>query len=230
MMSVNDIEATKRANVESLNKSARLNLMNKEKAKCQIVGCENNAEFIRRPEMQSGIYCRKHFDEIYYGNDKEYNKRKRDEMKSEEDVEQDSMDIGWLHELMRVARENVKANKITGDYSLWNILTALRGPDLGDNAENQRLKELTTGRIRGILGIVEDRFYVRHDVLSPDSILERDELLEKSVRQHPISEFQNTHFFFHFVLAMLALRRLGYDIPDNEMDSLVQLKTKIVGI
>ena len=67
----NNIEATSRADVESLNKSAKLNLMNKEKAKCQIVGCENNAEFIRRPEMQSGMYCRKHFDEIYYGNDKE---------------------------------------------------------------------------------------------------------------------------------------------------------------
>ena len=35
--------------------------------KCQIVGCENDAEYIYRAEMCSGMYCRKHFDEIYYG-------------------------------------------------------------------------------------------------------------------------------------------------------------------
>lgn len=148
----------------------------------------------------------------------------------EEDVKQDRMDFGWLNELMRVAREEEIPNQITGDYSLWNILTSLRGPDMGVDRENQRLKELTTARIRGILGITDDRFYVRHRILSSDEILERDELLEKAVRQHPNSSYQNTHFFFHFVLAMLALKRLGYGVPDDEMDSLVQLKTKIVGL
>ena len=38
-----------------------------ETKKCQIVGCENDAEYICRTEMCSGMYCRKHFKEIYYG-------------------------------------------------------------------------------------------------------------------------------------------------------------------
>ena len=37
--------------------------------KCDIVGCENNAEEISRPMMRSNAYCRKHFLEIYYGED-----------------------------------------------------------------------------------------------------------------------------------------------------------------
>ena len=149
----------------------------------------------------------------------------------EQDRKEERMDFGWLNELMRVAREGEISNKITGDYSLWNILTALRGPDFGTNSENQRLKELTTARIRGILGIVEDRFYVKSDSLTPDEIEERDDLLERSVRS-PLFDgpYQNTHFFSHFVLAMLALKNLGYDVPDEEKDSLVQLKTKILEI
>ena len=34
-------------------------------SKCQIYGCENDAEHICRPGMCSGMYCRKHFEEIY---------------------------------------------------------------------------------------------------------------------------------------------------------------------
>jgi len=33
--------------------------------KCALVGCENEAEQISRPMMSSGMYCRKHFYEIY---------------------------------------------------------------------------------------------------------------------------------------------------------------------
>lgn len=40
-------------------------MMDEKKVKCQIVGCENNAELICRPGMCSGMYCRKHFEEIY---------------------------------------------------------------------------------------------------------------------------------------------------------------------
>lgn len=37
--------------------------------KCDIVGCGNNAEEISRPLMKSNSYCKKHFFEIYYGED-----------------------------------------------------------------------------------------------------------------------------------------------------------------
>ena len=34
-------------------------------SKCQIYGCENDAESICLSGMRSGMYCRKHFEEIY---------------------------------------------------------------------------------------------------------------------------------------------------------------------
>jgi len=34
--------------------------------RCALIGCENEAEYIERPMMRSGMYCRKHFFEIYY--------------------------------------------------------------------------------------------------------------------------------------------------------------------
>ena len=37
--------------------------------RCDLVGCENEAEAISRPMMSSNSYCRKHFFEIYYGED-----------------------------------------------------------------------------------------------------------------------------------------------------------------
>ena len=161
-------------------------------------------------------------------------KVKREKMKAKENEDKYLMDFEWLTKLLERAREKEIPNKITGDYSLWNILTALRGPDnvvFNDiTNENQRLKGLTTARIRAILGIEEDAFYVRALPLTPDEIIERDELLEKSMRQHPTSQFQNTHFFSHFILAILALRRLGYNIPNDEYDSLIQLRCKIMGI
>lgn len=33
--------------------------------KCNIKGCDNEAEVITKPSMSAGCYCRKHFDEIY---------------------------------------------------------------------------------------------------------------------------------------------------------------------
>ena len=35
--------------------------------KCQILGCNNEAEFLTTPLMRSGIYCKKHFNEINTG-------------------------------------------------------------------------------------------------------------------------------------------------------------------
>ena len=37
--------------------------------KCALLGCDNNAEYISRSEMMSSIYCKRHFFEIYYGED-----------------------------------------------------------------------------------------------------------------------------------------------------------------
>lgn len=35
--------------------------------KCNIKDCENEAEFIKKPVMWNGTFCRQHFDEIYIG-------------------------------------------------------------------------------------------------------------------------------------------------------------------
>lgn len=140
------------------------------------------------------------------------------------------MDLEWLRELMKRAGENLVTNEITDDYTIWNILTALRGPDNvipNDIAnENLRLKELTTARIRGILGITKEDVCIRDQPLTDAEIKERDNLLEKSMHQN--LRYQDTHFFLHFSLAISALERLGYDIPDAEKESLISLRDRII--
>lgn len=141
------------------------------------------------------------------------------------------MDLIWLKELMERAKKKEIENKMTGDYTIWNILTALRGPDIifsyDVTNEHQKLKELTTARIRGILGIPEENFYIRRLPLTAIEIAERDCLLEKSVNQTS-TKFQNTHFFLHFTMAILALSTLGYDVPNAEKESLTILEEKIL--
>ena len=35
--------------------------------KCQILGCNNESEYLTAPLMKSGMYCKKHFNEINTG-------------------------------------------------------------------------------------------------------------------------------------------------------------------
>lgn len=144
------------------------------------------------------------------------------------------MDVGWLEELIKKAKEHDLSSELSGDYALWNILSALRGPDgfFPNDVQNEslKLKTLTTARIRGILEIKDPGLYVRLRPLSPAEIEARDDLLTRHVYQQMNTTSQNTHFFQRFLRAMLALKQLGYDVPIAEKDSLIPLYKNIMGV
>lgn len=84
---------------------------------------------------------------------------------------------------------------------LWNVLTALRGPD----SDNTTLKEVTTARIRGVVGMAI-QFNNTGAVVSDDrSLLPELETDHKSYSREP-----TRHFQFHYGLAAKALRYFGF--------------------
>lgn len=89
---------------------------------------------------------------------------------------------------------------------LWDILTALRGPDEDTDELRPQLKRLTIARIRGILNLDYVSVGVRGAALSQEEIERRDKLLRKT----------STHFQRHFKIAMDALFSLGYPAPKEE--------------
>ena len=99
--------------------------------------------------------------------------------------------------------EKAKCNVVFSDNLVWNVLTALRGPD----SDNDELKDLTTRRLRymvfphGLVGLN------REEPLSTKEVLHRNQLLEND----------KFHFKYHFQDALRAAKYLGYDVPDNEL-------------
>lgn len=125
------------------------------------------------------------------------------------------MGNGW--NIMLSVRNNEKSLKeiisdvidtCDTDEQLWFILTALRGCDdeLNFN-DSSKLKHFTSGRIRNIIGITNDRGAVVYGQLSLSEIYERNELL----KQVP------GHFSGHFVNALTTLFNLDYDVPEGEL-------------
>ena len=96
---------------------------------------------------------------------------------------------------------------IDTELAMWNILTALRGLD-EDSVLGEKVKEYTTARIRGILGIDHFVPVINRFPLSDRDIAIRDELLKACPH----------HFVRHFKYAMEALARLGYDVPEKELN------------
>ena len=89
---------------------------------------------------------------------------------------------------------------------LWDVLTALRGPD--DN--NTGLKSVTTARIRGVLGlrpngasgaVVDNGAPVHSEASGYDMFYKLKESVNESVLYH---------FAKHYAHAVAALRALGY--------------------
>ncbi|MHA1881564.1 MAG: hypothetical protein ACTSUO_00770 [Candidatus Thorarchaeota archaeon] len=111
------------------------------------------------------------------------------------------------------------------DEALWNVLTALRGPDeitidekTFDISLKNQLKEFTVARIRAIIGISPNApFWVRHSPLHDDEILMRNKLLRKC----------NEHFKDHFIAAMRTLKDLGYKIPEKELNFVTTTKEEL---
>lgn len=121
-----------------------------------------------------------------------------------------------LRELLSKTKEKKKKNKAedlektTNQSSLWAIITALRGPD---NDNDEELKELTTARVRGILGLERDSVNVCYEPLTDEEITQRNNLLDKR-RNNPVF---GDHFTEHFKNAMNGLKTLGYDVPEKEL-------------
>lgn len=89
----------------------------------------------------------------------------------------------------------------TPSRNLWAVLTALRGPD----SDNTVLKEVTTGRIRGAIGmnyhLTNTGAIVSENTLLPE--LDADDT--KAFSKEPTAHFQ-----FHYGLAAKALRYFGF--------------------
>ena len=101
------------------------------------------------------------------------------------------------------------------DGSLWKILTALRGPDFVVNKPGyvnttERLKELTTCRLRSIIGITwgMNTGHIVPEPLNEEDIIKRNRLLK----------YAPVHFVRHFENALLEAYELGYDVPEAELD------------
>jgi hypothetical protein len=91
------------------------------------------------------------------------------------------------------------------DY-FWNIISAMRGPDFPASGA---LKNLSTCRLRAIVMPHASQGTVATDPLSPAGIAFRNKLLAKDGYDH---------FAHHFMTAMISAQRLGYDVPQAELD------------
>lgn len=79
---------------------------------------------------------------------------------------------------------------------LWNILTALRGPDSGNN----ELKQATTSRLRHVIGLREYNYdsFLRYFTTSPEPLMKC---------QH--GDGKSVHFVSHFNSAVDALDKFN---------------------
>jgi hypothetical protein len=121
-----------------------------------------------------------------------------------------------LKELLSKTKEKKKETKdktledTNNNSALWAIITALRGPDTKDD---DILKDLTTARIRGILGLENNSVVVHYEPLTDAEIVKRTALLNQ--RLTPL--WCGDHFAEHFRNAVMGLKTLGYDVPDKEL-------------
>lgn len=113
-----------------------------------------------------------------------------------------------LKQVVKVLNEDTKESAM-----LWDILSALRGPDiLYPPVLVRELKELTTARIRAAIGLRDNTtacFMVSLDPLSPENRSSRDSILKELTSL--------THFRWHYQEAVKAIRELfKYDLIEEK--------------
>jgi len=95
--------------------------------------------------------------------------------------------------------------------NVWNILTALRSYDdiiINKNTIITELfKNLTTSRLRAIIGFKSQLFDCNPQPLTTEQIKKRNQLL-----------YNLSHFRTHFIAGMESAKILGFQIPDEELD------------
>jgi len=115
--------------------------------------------------------------------------------------------VDVVEKLIEKAKADAKAKDIDHgiDQCVWDVLTAIRGPDSGD----YELKRLTTSRVRWILGMKVNSVgaIVNSIPLDDNDIIRRDELLTDG----------NHHFRNHFKWGLERLLSLGYEVPAKEL-------------
>ena len=89
----------------------------------------------------------------------------------------------------------------SGEPDLWKVLLAIRPPN------NPKLREYTSGRILGALGVRDDiGLIVRRDYLTKKEKTERDRMLMDAGLYYRLS------FFY----ALQTLKKLGFNVADRE--------------
>jgi hypothetical protein len=130
---------------------------------------------------------------------------------------------GTVIEAIKRLIENVRRHSgLSGisrdaDCIFQDIITAMRGPDsvshnLLNASEMDELKDLTTARIRGIVGIEQGHGLIVNSLPLSEIQIERRNLLLES--------FGSYHFAAHIKAAYSALGILGYDFPKTEKETL----------
>lgn len=111
-----------------------------------------------------------------------------------------------------VAVLNDRSDAYAGNISrhLWNILSALRGPDA---AISSQLKSRTTARIRGTLGLTSDGAFG-----GPAGALISMTLVEDlgSLEYTEAMKTAGSHFVIHYENAVKGLRYFGYPTKTEE--------------
>lgn len=101
---------------------------------------------------------------------------------------------------------------VDGNKLVWDIVTALRGPD----SENERLKELTTAKIRKAIGLHSGAGYIvaKTPFLTAAEKTELDNLL---------LHVSGPHFYKHYTLAIKAIKKL-YGVDLSEVRNQIEVK------
>lgn len=118
----------------------------------------------------------------------------------------------WLLELIERTKKSSHEDEETKFHDIWDVLAVLRGPDAPDS---WKLKTLTTGRVRAILGLQVKKtgLVITKEPLTYLQIKERNRLL------HELEEITSSgHFEDHIRNAYIALKALGYQVPSGEMN------------
>jgi hypothetical protein len=119
-----------------------------------------------------------------------------------------------VRELIARAESHTE-HKERDNIHLWEILTALRGPD----SDQFTLKNLTTARLRAIVFPNSNIGLINKDPLTEDELKERDRLLFGDLSDEESDALGvSGHFSSHFEDAMLTAKLLGYDVPDAELN------------